>query len=76
MPEWKSVDRYGLPTEDAKYIVFAPTADPEIPLKTVAWYSPEYGWSLINEYWIPYITHWMPMPADPIPEAVLATGNG
>lgn len=61
---WISV-KERLPKEDNKYLVFIPTADSGKPLQQIAWYNPDTGWSLIIDYWVGAITHWMPLPSIP-----------
>ena len=54
--EWTSVkDR--LPENDGKYVV---------PFIGIAWYDPNFGWSLLLKPFIEAITHWMPLPDLPI----------
>lgn len=54
------------PTFDGMCLVYAPSADPDKPLITCAWWDLENkSWSLINTYWAKAITHWMPLPAPP-----------
>ena len=65
--EWISV-KERLPKRDSLYIIFAPSADKNKPLKQCAWYDPSgYGWSLLPIVWIKAITHWMELPEDPEP---------
>jgi len=62
-----------LPTKDAAYIIYAPTADAASPLVAIAWYDPTpgdidarpVGWSLLPEVFCDSITHWMPLPEGP-----------
>lgn len=65
MVRWREISTDGLPTEDAQYIIFAPSADPDHPLKTIAWFTPGFGWSLLTDEFIQALTHWMPMPQNP-----------
>jgi len=63
--EWTSVkDR--LPEKDGKYVVHVPTADESMPFIGIAWYDPNFGWSLLLKPFIEAITHWMPLPDLPI----------
>lgn len=56
----------GLPTEEKKYLVHCPSADPDKPLIATAWYHPEEReWSLIPEYWAKGIRHWQAIPDPP-----------
>jgi hypothetical protein len=62
---WISVE-YRLPETEGKVLVHCPSADPDNPLITTAWFHPEEGgWTLIHAYWIPAIRHWMPLPPPP-----------
>lgn len=54
-----------LPTEDGKYLIYAPSADPDKPFIHVAWYDPGFGWSLLPQVWVDAITHWMEFPGPP-----------
>jgi hypothetical protein len=58
-----------LPSESGKYIILAPSADPDKPLITIAWFEPSvvFGWSLLTPHWIIATTHWMPLPTPPTP---------
>ncbi len=59
-----------LPTRDDRYLVYAPSADPDKPLIITAWYNPTNPtnpWSLLPEIWIDAITHWMEIPKPPPP---------
>ena len=62
------------PTANAALIVHAESADPKMPLIVTAWFSPDFGLSLVPEMWIPSITHWMPIP-DPPEEACRETAD-
>ncbi len=63
-----------LPDKDALYIVCAPSADPDRPMLSIAWYDPRgFGWSLLAGVWIEALTHWMPMPEPP---SVVYTKDG
>ncbi len=53
------------PPSDAPYLAFMSTADEKKPFIQIAWYNPDTGWSLINDYWVGAITHWMPLPDPP-----------
>jgi len=54
------------PTVDGMHLVYAPTADDQIPLITVAWWSPKNArWELIIAMFADAITHWMPLPEPP-----------
>lgn len=58
MIEWKALNRMR-PVREQRYLVFCPSADPDAPLYTAAWYHPDTGeWSLIHPYWASAITHW------------------
>ena len=63
-----------LPDEPGLYPVLAPSADPERPVRQVAWFEPHGtrnipGWQLCPSPWVDAITHWMEWPDDPaIPE--------
>ena len=47
-----------LPKEDAPYLVYARTADPQASFIQIAWYEPDgFGWSLLPEAWVKAITH-------------------
>lgn len=59
--DWVSV-KERLPKEDGGVMIFAPSADPEKPLVTKAWYDPNYGWSMLPPNWINAITHWRSLP--------------
>jgi len=65
--EWIPVtDR--LPTEDAAYLVYAPSADSEKPFRSIAWYDPKrpnFGWQGLPVVWSSVITNWQPLPKDP-----------
>ena len=65
--EWRSLALDGPPTEDGLVVVFAPSCDPECPLKQNAWYTPNHDspWSLLPDVWAAAITHWMPLSPDP-----------
>jgi hypothetical protein len=66
MDEWISIEDR-LP-EDAAVIVYAPSADPNRPLITIAWHHDGFGWSLLPEHWCNAISHWMPLPKPPMVE--------
>lgn len=54
------------PSEDNKYLVFAPSAYKDKPFIHVARFDPTgFGWSLLPKVWIDAITHWMPLPEPP-----------
>lgn len=60
-----------LPASAGPYPVFAPSADPAKPLRTVAWYEPSggewpSGWSGLVREWYVAVTHWMEWPEDPV----------
>ena len=62
---WVAVSDH-LPSEDAAYIVHAPSADPESPFTTTAWFDLDgIGWCMLPECWCRAITHWMPLPEAP-----------
>lgn len=54
-----------LPDFDGMCLVSCETADPDMPLRTTAWYKPGQGWSAMLAIWIPSISHWMPFPEPP-----------
>ena len=62
--KWISIEDK-LPDKDAVYLIHAPSADPDKPFIHIAWYDPDFGWSLLPKVWIPAITHWMPLPEPP-----------
>ena len=70
MGEWVDV-RCRLPEKDGPCLVFVETADADRPYTGCAWYTPpgtpgcEAGWWFINSFFVPCITHWMPLPAPP-----------
>ena len=64
MSQWRDF-RTDPPTDDAALIIHAESADPKMPLIVTAWFSPDFGLSLVPEMWIPSITHWMPLPEPP-----------
>lgn len=53
-----------LPKEDKPYLIHASMANGGSFIH-IAWYNPEFGWSLLSERWIDVITHWMPLPQPP-----------
>lgn len=57
------------PPGDNLCLVYAPSADADKPLITVAWHSDSFGWALISPVWIGSITHWMPLPPPPQPRS-------
>jgi hypothetical protein len=64
-PAWIAVEDR-LPEVEGKVLVHCRSADPDSPLITTAWYHPEEGeWTLMASYWIPAISHWMPLPPPP-----------
>jgi hypothetical protein len=64
-PAWIAVEDR-LPDVEGKVLVHCRSADPDSPLITTAWYHPEEGeWTLMAAYWIPAISHWMPLPPPP-----------
>ncbi len=55
-----------LPPRDDRYLVYAPSADPDKPMILIAWFHPDSKkWSLILEIWSSAITHWMEVPGPP-----------
>lgn len=71
MSQWVKVteERKG-PDTTGFYIVFAESADPELPLKVMVWWNQDkQEWGLV-EYWKNKVSHWMPMPDDPEEECV------
>lgn len=52
---------------DGPVIVFAPSADPHRPLKTVAWWDGE-SLTHIPFVWVDAVTHIRPMPRGPEPD--------
>ena len=55
------------PPYDGLFLVFAPSADPQKPLKQVAWWSEmNQQWELLPKVWCDAITHWARMPKSPI----------
>jgi len=57
MCDWIELEKQK-PSEDSKYLVYAPSADPGKPLIAISWYNPETGWSLLPQVWLDAITHW------------------
>ncbi len=53
-----------LPEGEGLFLVYAPSADPESPFVSIAWYV-DGGWCLIAEVWSQAITHWMELPEGP-----------
>ena len=63
--EWISVNDK-MPENDAPYLVFAESADPDKPFIQIAWYNPSRRlWELIPTAWSNFISHWMPLPSAP-----------
>jgi len=54
------------PDDGGRYLVFAPSMDPEVPFVTVAWWSTRnQRWELLPAVWAKAVTHWMPLPKPP-----------
>ena len=60
--KWHYVSKE-LPKKDALYLIAVLSADK--PFVNMAWYDPNYGWSLIQRRWIENIYAWMPIPKPP-----------
>ena len=54
-----------MPAQETSYLVHAPSADPDEPMISLAWYRPGYGWSGLPRVWCDAITHWMRKPNPP-----------
>src|SRR5690554_4079074 len=64
MSEWVSVK--SAEPQEGYWLVYAPSADEEKPLRTCAWWhAEEKRWGLIHPYWAKSITHWAEWPEDP-----------
>ena len=63
---WISVEEQ-MPTEDALYLIHAPSLDPDKPFIKTAWFDPDIvlGWQFIPKVWSDAVTHWMPLPEPP-----------
>jgi len=63
---WISVEER-MPTEDALYLVYAPSLDPDKPFIKTAWFDPDIvlGWQFIPKVWSDAVTHWMFLPWPP-----------
>jgi len=54
------------PPKTGTYLVFAPSADPNVPLRTIAfWHSRDSKWLQLAPVWLGALTHWAPFPEDP-----------
>ncbi len=54
------------PKKSGIYLVCAPTLDPKIPLRQLAFYfHEEKEWAGVVPYWVKYLTHYMPYPKTP-----------
>lgn len=53
-----------LPEHCGSYIIYAPSADPQIPMLCSCWFDPRSGWGVVD-YWKDEITHWQPLPQPP-----------
>lgn len=64
---WISVEER-MPTEDALYLIHAPSLDPEKPFIHTSWFNPDNDmeWELIPSPWADAVTHWMLLPKPPI----------
>jgi len=63
---WISVEER-MPTEDALYLIHAPSLDPDKPFIKTAWFDPNIvlGWQFIPKVWSDAVTHWMLLPEPP-----------
>jgi|GEM_PF-4010023 len=63
--EWVECSK-AMPPDNALYLVYAPSCDPEKPMISLAWYEPNgFGWSLTH-VWCEAITHWARLPKRPL----------
>lgn len=60
--EWVSVEDR-LPENNNNVLIYANKTGEKIE---VAFYDDEdKEWAGLNSFWLPYITHWMPLPSPP-----------
>lgn len=48
------------------FIVWAKSADPEKPFRHMSFFSPDEGWYGLVPVWQKAISHWHPLPDDPV----------
>jgi len=63
-PDWIDA-KTNPPTQSGHYIIHAPSADPEKPFITMAWYDLNDRWTLLPKCWCDAITHWTHKPNPP-----------
>lgn len=60
-----------LPEDAGTKVIYAPSADDDLPFIGMAWYEPPGtgnmpGWQLLPDAILSSITHWMPLPKRPL----------
>jgi hypothetical protein len=53
------------PKKNGLYLVCAPSLDPKMPFRHMAFYRSDSGWSGLVPVWLQALSHWMPYPELP-----------